>query len=223
MTKNDAFAQRMVGFALDRGWKPNEEDLAPFMERLVKDLEAKSEDQPPCLVGWRYRVLVNKHATGIPLPGEISMLNMSRQAVWGIPGQWRYSDGPNKPDVDWMCVAEPLFISTRNPTGKGRQMAHNVLANCAGCHDIKLHFYRGDLSYGTDDVYECGVCLRLVGVPKPTPQSGSTHPRRLLLLQLSGEELGGQPNSTFIDSFGYCQLCGHPAEECGCEAPAGDK
>jgi hypothetical protein len=35
MTKNDVFAQRMLGFALDRGWKPSQGDLAPFMEGLV--------------------------------------------------------------------------------------------------------------------------------------------------------------------------------------------
>lgn len=66
-------------------------------------------------IAWRYKVLVNKHSTGSPLPGEIFMLDINRIKVWGIPGAWRYSDGPDKPDVDWMCEAEPLFAS-QEPT-----------------------------------------------------------------------------------------------------------
>lgn len=77
---------------------------------------------------WRYRVLVDKHSTGVPLPGEISMLDIYRTEVWGKPGGWRYSDGPDKPDVHWMCVAEPLYsgddqwlkdASVFDPTSEG--------------------------------------------------------------------------------------------------------
>jgi len=70
-------------------------------------------------VGWRYRVLVNKHSTGAVMPEEISMLDISRTKVWGIPGQWRYSDGPNKPDVDWMCESEPLYASGATRPSEG--------------------------------------------------------------------------------------------------------
>lgn len=62
-------------------------------------------------VAWRYRVLVNKHATGDPQPGEICMLDINGLPVYGIPGMWRYSDGPDKPAVDWICSAEPLYAS----------------------------------------------------------------------------------------------------------------
>lgn len=67
-------------------------------------------------VGWRYRVLVNKHSTGEPLPGEISQLDIYRTPVWGKPGSWRYSDGPDKPNVDWMCDAEPLYRQIEVPS-----------------------------------------------------------------------------------------------------------
>ena len=43
MTKNDAFAQRMVPFALDRGWNPKECDLAPFIERMIVELENENK------------------------------------------------------------------------------------------------------------------------------------------------------------------------------------
>lgn len=60
-------------------------------------------------VAWRYKVLVNKHATGFPLPGQISMLDSNRMVVWGNIGGWQYSDGPERPRVGWICEAEPLY------------------------------------------------------------------------------------------------------------------
>ncbi len=42
------------------------------------------------------------------------MLDISRTVVWGSPGQWRYSDGPEKPNIDWMCEAEPLYAEIRD-------------------------------------------------------------------------------------------------------------
>lgn len=77
--------------------------------------EGPEEAKQSSPIAWRYKVLVNKHSSGEPLPGEIFMLDICRTKVWGIPGAWRYSDGPGKPDVDWMCEAEPLFAS-QEPT-----------------------------------------------------------------------------------------------------------
>ncbi len=82
----------------------------------------------PAACGWRYKVLVNKHSTGDPLPGQISMLDISRTTVWGDPGQWRYSDGATKPDVDWMCVAEPLYAAPCNCAGlRGNQRQWDLI------------------------------------------------------------------------------------------------
>jgi len=61
-------------------------------------------------IGWRYRTITDKHTTGAPLPGEIYLLDVM---VWGKPGAWKYSDGPTKPDVDWMYDAEPLYGAIR--------------------------------------------------------------------------------------------------------------
>lgn len=69
----------------------------------------------PRPVGWRYKVLVNKHSSGSPLAGEISMLDIAHTTVWGIPGGWQYSDGPAKPNTDWMCEAEPLYGEPAQP------------------------------------------------------------------------------------------------------------
>ena len=84
------------------------------LQERISELEAEACRMREALqvpIGWRFNVLVDKHSTGAPLPGEISMLDISRQQVWGHPGQWRYSDGPNKPDVDWICEAEPLYFA----------------------------------------------------------------------------------------------------------------
>jgi hypothetical protein len=79
----------------------------PELEALLEQCEKRVAPASP--IGWRYKVLVNKHVTGDPLPGEISMPDIYRQPVWGKPGAWRYSDGPDKPSADWMCEAEPLY------------------------------------------------------------------------------------------------------------------
>lgn len=81
--------------------------------------------------GWRYRVLVNKHASGPPRPGEMSMLDIFHQEVWGVPGAWRYSDGPDKPRVDWMFEAEPLYSATKEEDPN----AQRLLNVARGCHD----------------------------------------------------------------------------------------
>ena len=39
------------------------------------------------------------------------MLDISRMQVWGSPGDWRYHNGTGKPEVDWMCEAEPLYTA----------------------------------------------------------------------------------------------------------------
>ena len=72
-------------------------------------------------VGWRYRVLVDKHSTGPPLPGQISMLDIRHTPVFGTPGEWRYSDGPTRPSIDWMCEAEPLYLATAGVDKRGEK------------------------------------------------------------------------------------------------------
>lgn len=62
------------------------------------------------IVGWRYRMLIDKHVTGPPRKNEISMLDEYGQKVWGTLSSWRYEDGPIKPEgIDWMHEAQPLF------------------------------------------------------------------------------------------------------------------
>jgi hypothetical protein len=91
----------------------NAKRLRSQVEELQRELQEarKMHDASDIPVGWRYRVLVNKHSSGPPLQGEIPMLDICRQRVWGSPGEWRYSDGPDAPDVDWMCDAEPLYAA----------------------------------------------------------------------------------------------------------------
>jgi hypothetical protein len=87
---------------------------AAAAEHDVKEAIAEL-DKPERIVGWRYRVLVNKHSTGAPLQGEISMLDIYGTTVWGKPGEWRYSNGFQRPNVDWMCEAQPLFNKPDEP------------------------------------------------------------------------------------------------------------
>jgi hypothetical protein len=97
MTKNDAFAQRMVPFALDRGWKPNEEDLAPFMERMVNDLERS------------VRIIVDGQSwTGERIKGLC-------EAIW--PGKPQWTPTAEKPQQDFYeAVVESLRFPTEDDT-----------------------------------------------------------------------------------------------------------
>lgn len=94
-------------------------------------------------VGWRYKTLINKHATGLPLAGQISMLDIHRTPVWGNPGAWRYSDGPERPDLDWMCEAEPLYMATAAEQERER------CAKVAEDTDIPIYY----------DMYAAKICV----------------------------------------------------------------
>lgn len=93
-------------------------ESAPQLRSIAEKLRARIEEpaaregleeKQGAPVGWRYRVLVDRHSTGNPQPGEICMLDINRVPCYGVPGRWEYYNGPDKPAVDWMCTAEPLY------------------------------------------------------------------------------------------------------------------
>lgn len=78
-----------------------------YEETLRLIAEARVAEESP--VGWLCKVIVNKHASGPPLPGQIQI-----SGVWGTPSNHIYFS-VDRPIDKWVWWEAPVYLSSNAP------------------------------------------------------------------------------------------------------------
>jgi len=85
----------------------------------IAELEAR-ELTP---AGWLYKVIVNKHVTGPPLPGQIKI-----EGVWGTPsGHLHFS--PTPPTDRWIYWKAPVYFADAPAEARPTRTRHDKPAS----------------------------------------------------------------------------------------------